>query len=141
VEAAQRRAAARLSLVGVPAAELALGSPAEATLLVCGCDARSRGRAVALGRRLLAAGAAPPGLVIHGARSLEQARRSFEAVAAALEHAAGAAIPSYGLLVDDLALYRSLVERRPVGLARPQSPAARALADVATLLAGDLGLA
>jgi MinD-like ATPase involved in chromosome partitioning or flagellar assembly len=44
---------------------------------------------------------------------------------------------SYGLLVDDLHVYRAIVAQRPIGLAHPQSPAARALRDVAELLLGD----
>lgn len=133
--------APRLAMVGVPASEAGgLCASVDLALLVCGCDPASRSRSEAVGRHLLRSGSPPPGIIIHGARSLDEARRAFEAVACPLEHVAGEAIPSYGLLVDDLALYRSVVERRPVGLARPQSPAARALADVAALLAGDLGL-
>ena len=73
-------------------------------------------------------------MVIHGAGSVQEARRAFERLAGPLERLAAKPIASFGLLVDDLALYRSLVERRPVGLTRPQSPAGRALADVARLL-------
>ncbi len=132
----------RVAMVGVQAADAGgLCASVDLALLVCGCDAASRSRAESVGRHLLRSGAPPPGIVIHGAHTLDEARRAFEAVACPLEHVAGEAIPSYGLLVDDLALYRSVVERRPVGLARPQSPAALALADVAALVAADLGLA
>ena len=44
---------------------------------------------------------------------------------------------SYGLLVDDLHVYRAIVSRRPIGLEHPQSRAARALRDVARLLLED----
>jgi MinD-like ATPase involved in chromosome partitioning or flagellar assembly len=44
---------------------------------------------------------------------------------------------SYGLLVDDLHVYRAIVARRPIGLEHPQSPAARALRDVARLVLED----
>ncbi len=74
------------------------------------------------------------GVTIHGARSVAEARRAFEALAARVEGRCGRPLESYGLLVDDLALYRGILERCPVGLARPQSLAARALADVARLL-------
>jgi hypothetical protein len=131
----------RLAMLGVPASDAAgLCASVDLALLVCGCDPTSRSRSEAVGRHLLRSGSPPPGIIIHGARSRDEARRAFEAVACPLEHVAGEAIPSYGLLVDDLAIYRSVVERRPVGLARPQSPAARALTDVAALLAADLGL-
>lgn len=143
-DAARGRAgpgAQRVALVGIPAADAGgLCASVDLALLVCGCDPASRSRSEAVGRHLLRSGSPPPGLIIHGARSLDEARRAFEAVACPLENVAGGPIPSYGLLVDDLALYRSVVERRPVGLARPQSPAAKALADVAALLAGDLDL-
>lgn len=133
--------AQRLAMVGVPATDAGrLCASVDLALLVCGCDPASRSRFEAVGRHLLRSGSPPPGIIIHGARTLDEARRAFEAVACPLEHVAGEAIPSYGLLVDDLALYRSVVERCPVGLARPQSPAAQALADVAALLAADLGL-
>jgi MinD-like ATPase involved in chromosome partitioning or flagellar assembly len=39
--------------------------------------------------------------------------------------------------MDDLHVYRSIVARRPIGLEHPQSPAARALHDVAGLLLDD----
>jgi MinD-like ATPase involved in chromosome partitioning or flagellar assembly len=44
---------------------------------------------------------------------------------------------SYGLLVDDLHIYRASVAHRPIGLEHPQSRAARALRDVAQLLLDD----
>jgi MinD-like ATPase involved in chromosome partitioning or flagellar assembly len=46
-------------------------------------------------------------------------------------------VQSYGLLVDALHVYRAIVAQRPIGLAHPQSPAARALRDVAQLLLTD----
>jgi MinD-like ATPase involved in chromosome partitioning or flagellar assembly len=54
----------------------------------------------------------------------------------ALRHLS-AKLLSYGLLVDDLHVYRAIVSGRPVGLEHPQSPAARALRDVARLLLED----
>jgi hypothetical protein len=49
----------------------------------------------------------------------------------------GRDLASYGLLVDDLHIYRAIVSRRPIGLEHPQSRAARALRDVARLLLED----
>jgi hypothetical protein len=44
---------------------------------------------------------------------------------------------SYGLLADDLHVYRAIAARRPIGLEHPQSRAARALGDVARMLWSD----
>ncbi len=115
-------------------------APIDLLLLLVGPDAESRARAVEAARlRADAATPTPVGVTIRGARTVGEARASFEALARVLEAEGEAPVRSYGLLVDDLALYRSLVERRPVGFARPQSLATRALADVAGLLLGDLG--
>lgn len=81
----------------------------------------------------------PPrvGLCIHAARSVADARRAFEKIAAVSHRHLGRSPVSYGLLVDDLHVYRAIVARRPIGLEHPQSPAARALRDVAELLLTD----
>jgi len=107
---------------------------ADRALLCCATESAALERAEAQGRSWLDAGHDDLGVVIHGAGSVQEARRAFERLAGPLERLAAKPIASFGLLVDDLALYRSLVERRPVGLTRPQSPAGRALADVARLL-------
>jgi len=108
-------------------------------LLLVACDRTSLREAGARIQRLVSRRPdARVGITVHGARSVSEAREAFEHLAAQVEDACGAWVRSYGLLVDDLALYRGIVERRAVGLARPQSPAARALADVARLLVEDL---
>jgi hypothetical protein len=43
-------------------------------------------------------------------------------------------LTSYGLLFDDLYVYRAIAAGRPIGLAHPQAPATRALMDVAGLI-------
>jgi hypothetical protein len=78
------------------------------------------------------------GLTIHGVRRVAEARAAFESLAAAVEAETGTPVTSYGLLVDDLHLYRAIVAQRPIGLAHPAAPATRALADVARLLLEDL---
>jgi MinD-like ATPase involved in chromosome partitioning or flagellar assembly len=124
-----------LLLAGLAAeATPAAAEHTDLALLCCATEPAALERAEAQGRRWLEAGHDRLGVVIHGAGSLREARRAFERLAGPLERVAGQPIASFGLLVDDLALYRSLVERRPVGLTRPQSPAGRALADVARLL-------
>lgn len=89
-------------------------------------------------KRCVAAGAERIGVTIHGVRSVIEAEEAFLRLARASERHLGRPIESYGLLVDDLNVYRSIVSRRPIGLTHPHSPAARALRDVANLLVGDL---
>lgn len=77
------------------------------------------------------------GVAIHGARGINEARHAFEHIAdVALRHL-GRPLESYGLLVDDLHVYRAIVSRRPIGIEHPQSRAARALRDVAQMLLED----
>lgn len=77
------------------------------------------------------------GITIHGAECRREAETAFERVARASRRDLGHDVRSYGLLVDDLHVYRAIVAQRPIGLAHPQSPAARALRDVAQLLISD----
>ncbi len=81
--------------------------------------------------------AARLGFTVYGARSIAEAERTFSRVATTVDENLGRRLLSYGLLVDDLHLCRSIVTRRPVALTHPRSPAARALADVARLVRGD----
>ena len=74
------------------------------------------------------------GVTIHGARKRGEAEDAFTSLARATRKRIGHSLLSYGLLVDDLHVYRAIVAQRPIGLAHPQSPAARALRDVAQLL-------
>ena len=92
----------------------------------------------ALARRLFfAAPGARVGVTIHGVRSIDEARRAFDALVSALAPELRESLVSYGLLADDLDVYRAIVNRCPVGVIHPQSRAARTLADVARLLLGD----
>jgi len=77
------------------------------------------------------------GAVIFGVRSLAEARASFEKLAARVERELARPLASYGVLIDDVELSRSIVTRRPIALVHPTSPAARALADVASLCLAD----
>ncbi len=78
------------------------------------------------------------GVTIHGAQSRGEAENAFDHLARASRRNTGRDLRSYGLLVDDLEVYRAIVAQRPIGLAHPQSPAARALRDVAELLINDM---
>jgi hypothetical protein len=78
------------------------------------------------------------GVTIHGARKRGEAEDAFLRLASAMRRRFARDVTSYGLLVDDLAVYRAIVAQRPIGLVHPQSAAARALRDVARLLLEDL---
>ena len=67
----------------------------------------------------------------------QEAEEAFAKLARTTQRSLGRDLQSYGLLVDDLDVYRAIVAQRPIGLAHPQSPAARALRDVAQMLLDD----
>jgi len=91
-----------------------------------------------LAKRVARIGPTPRiGITIHGAQHIEEAERAFSRLADTAQRHLGHSVVSYGLLVDDLHIYRAIVGRRPIGLEHPQSRAARALRDVARLLLDD----
>lgn len=107
-------------------------------LLFSSAERRDLQEAYALTKRILAVHPeARVGVTIHGARGIAEARQSFEQLAAASARHLGRSVTSYGLLLDDLHVYRAILSRRPIGLEHPQSRAARALRDVARLLLED----
>jgi hypothetical protein len=77
------------------------------------------------------------GVTIHGVSSVDEAKRAYEHLSRRCITKLGLELLSYGLLVDDLHVYRAIAAQRPIGLAHPQAPATRALMDVARLLAED----
>ena len=77
------------------------------------------------------------GITIHGATSRQEAERGFATLARAARERLGREVASYGLLADDLHVYRAVTDRRPIGVSQPQSLAARALHDVAGTLLED----
>jgi hypothetical protein len=77
------------------------------------------------------------GVTIHGARHKGEAERAFKKLAGVAARRLGVPLASYGLLVDDLHVYRAIVAQRPIGMVHPQSPAARSMRDVAELLLAD----
>ena len=91
-----------------------------------------------LAKRILGGGhESRVGITIHGARRIAEAEQAFDHVAGIALRQIGHPLVSYGLLVDDLHVYRAIVSRRPIGLEHPQSRAARALRDVTRLLLED----
>lgn len=77
------------------------------------------------------------GVTLHGVRRIGEARAAFDELARRCEERLGTPIVSYGLLVDDLDVYRAIAAGRPLGVAFPQAPASHALRDVARLLYED----
>lgn len=77
------------------------------------------------------------GVTVHGARRVGEAKAAFDQLSSSTARHLGRALTSYGLLVDDLQVYRAIIAQHPIGLMYPQSPAARSLRDVAQLLLHD----
>jgi hypothetical protein len=136
--------AAALPVVLVPSAWLARGAEGEGlfrwTLLFAAASAADLASAYATAARVYAAEPeARVGVTIHGVASVAEARAAFGRLAARVQEDFGRELWSYGLLLDELLVYRTAAERRPVGLSHPQSLAARAMLDVARLLVEDAG--
>jgi hypothetical protein len=114
--------------------------PFEWWLLLTSSRQRDLQEAYALIRRLLDSNPEIEiGVTIHGVQSIREAREAFERLARACEHRLGVSPTSFGLLVDDLHVYRAIAAQRPIGLEHPQAPATRALMDVARLLHESIG--
>ncbi len=77
------------------------------------------------------------GACVFGVRRVAQAQRTFERLALTVERHLDRELVSYGMLIDDVQLSRSVVSRRPIALSYPAAPAARALTDVAGMLLED----
>jgi hypothetical protein len=133
--------AGSLRLAAVPAEWVGLGPGGRLlrwTLLFATPDPAGLDAACALAGRVAAADpTAEIGVTLHGVESVAEARAAFTLLAGRFEAEGGRPLRSYGLLLDELLVYRGVVERRPVVLSHPQSLAARGLADVARLLLTD----
>jgi len=144
-EAAAKLATARtpgLVLVRVAPGWIAPGPAAERllgwTLQLVGPDLEQRIRAISIARRVFAAHPTPRvGAVLHEVRSVREAERAFTELARECASRSEANLSSYGVLLDDAELYRSLLARRPLSLLRAEARATRAVADVAKLLRAD----
>lgn len=77
------------------------------------------------------------GVAIQGVGRIDEARDAFDELARRCDQQLGVSLASYGLLVDDLDVYRAIAAGRPVNGAHPDRPAARALTDVARLIYED----
>ncbi len=144
-EASAKLAASRMPgvvLVRVPPAWISAGAAAERllgwTLQLTGPDVEQRRRALRVAARVLEARRdARVGIALHEVRSVDEAEAAFGACAREWAEQSRATLTSYGLLLDDAEVYRSLLARRPLALVRPETRAARALADVASMLRAD----
>jgi hypothetical protein len=132
-----------LRLAAVPAEWVAAdpGSPLLAwTLLFATPDPADLDASLELAIRVARGSpSAEVGVTLHGVESVAEARAAFVSLAGRFEAELGRPLRSYGLLLDELLVYRAAVERRPVVLSHPQSLAARSLADVARLVVSDAG--
>jgi hypothetical protein len=81
--------------------------------------------------------AARIGVTVHGARRRGEADAAWRRLSDVATRRLRRELTSYGLLVDDLQVYRAIVAQRPIGQVQPQSPAARSMRDVAELLLSD----
>ena len=145
-EAAAKLSAARapgLVLVRVPPAWIVPGDAANNllawTLQLTAPDSGQRSRTIETARRTLAARpGARLGVVVCDVRSVREAGLAFDALAQECAGRSEVRLTSYGVLLDDAELYRSLLARRPLALLREGARATRAVADVARLLRADL---
>lgn len=104
-------------------------------LLFCSSERRDRVDTYALAKRLLSVGDdVQVGVTVHGVQRVADAEHTFHHLANVAARHLGRTPQSYGMLVDDLHIYRAIVARRPIGLEHPQSRAARTLRDVAQML-------
>lgn len=142
VARAERARRGGLVMVRVPLAWLVgapgIQNPIRWLLLLATSTGRELEQTFDLLRALVRANpVAEIGVTIRGAGTIAAARHAFERLARRSEEELDSVLISYGLLVDDLEIYREIAAARPIGLTRPQAPAARALMDVARLLYED----
>jgi len=128
--------------VGVPAhwlaADGAQADPLDWWLLISSSNRNDLAESFDLARAVRHSNArAQIGVTIHGVTSVNEARCAFKYLSRLCQTRLQLDLTSYGLLVDDLHVYRAIVAQRPIGLAHPQAPATRALMDVAGLIYED----
>ena len=115
-----------------------LAGPVRWMLLLTSANRRDLDEAFELAKSLTASNpVAEIGVSIHGVTSIAEAKNAFEYLSRISLERLSLTLSSYGLLVDDLHVYRAIAAQRPIGLAHPQAPATRALMDVARLLYED----
>jgi hypothetical protein len=63
------------------------------------------------------------GVSLFGVASLAAAQRAFEGLAALIELEFGRPLASYGVLIDDVQLSRSILSQQPFAISQPDTPA------------------
>ena len=77
------------------------------------------------------------GLCIYAAKSRHEAELAFHRFHSATQKHLEISTQSYGMLFEEVQIYRAIVEQQPVGLSHPHSLASKALRNVAALIASD----
>lgn len=104
-------------------------------LLFSATDSRSLADTYALAAWVLGENAkAEVGITIYGAEDRREAEDAFGALARNVEQRLGLSVASYGLLIEDLDVYRAIVTGRALCQANPQSIAAGGLREAAKLV-------
>jgi hypothetical protein len=132
-----------LVLVRVPPGWIAPGTAADEllawTLQLSAPESSLRSHTIAVTSRVFAAcPSALLGVAVCDVRGVREAGLAFDALARECAGRSDAPLTSYGVVLDDAELYRSLLARRPLALLRPDARATRSVADVARLLRADL---
>jgi hypothetical protein len=74
------------------------------------------------------------GVTIYGASDQREAEEAFGALAQSVEQRLGLSVASYGLIIEDLDVYRAILTGRALGQANPQSLAAGGVREAAKLV-------
>ena len=89
-------------------------------LLFAATESKELRETYGLAKRVVRIGPTPRiGITIHGAQHIGEAERAFSRLADTAQRHLGHSVVSYGLLVDDLHIYRAIVAHRPIGGNRP----------------------
>ena len=74
------------------------------------------------------------GVTVYGADAHRDGEAAFARLARRVEQRLGSTLVSYGSLVEDLDVYRAIATGQAIGLAHPNSLAAKALREAAKLV-------
>jgi hypothetical protein len=74
------------------------------------------------------------GVTVHGAAARREGEAAFGLLARSVEQHLGRSVANYGLLLEDLDIYRSLAAGQAIGRAHPDSPANVSLREAAKLV-------
>jgi hypothetical protein len=104
-------------------------------LLFSATDSRSLADTYSLAAWVLGENAgAEISVTIYGAPSQREAEEAFGALAQSVEQRLGLSVTSYGVVIEDLDVYRAILTGRALGQANPQSLAAGGVREAAKLV-------